>query len=97
MDCTVHILNYQSHTFGSCSRLLSASTFIRSFKRFSSRRDLPALIASDNGKTFVAAAKVIKRVVSSSEVQIYFDGVGIEWKFNVPRTPWWVGLFERLV
>ena len=76
---------------------LSASTFIRSFKRFSSRRGLPALMVSDNGKTFVAAAKVIKRVVSSSEVQRYFDGVGIEWKFNVPRAPWWGGLFERLV
>ena len=54
-------------------------------------------MVSDNGKTFVAAAKVIKRVVSSSEVQRYFDGIGIEWKFNVPRAPWWGGLFKRLV
>ena len=76
---------------------MSAPAFIRSFKRFSSRRGLPALILSDNGKTFEAAAKVIKSVVSSPEVQGYFDGVGIDWRFNVPRAPWWGGVFERLV
>ena len=64
---------------------MSASTFIRSFKRFSSRRGLPAPMISDNGKAFEAAAKVIKDVVYSPEVQRYFDGVGIEWKFNIPR------------
>ena len=46
---------------------MSASTFIRSFKRFSSRRGLPALMISDNGKAFEAAAKVIKDVVHSPQ------------------------------
>ena len=27
----------------------------------------------------------------------YFDGVGIQWRFNIPRAPWWGGVFERLV
>ena len=76
---------------------MTASTFIRSFKRFSSRRGLPALILSDNGKTFEAAAKEIKTVVSSPEVQRYFGGVGVDWRFNIPRAPWWGGVFERLV
>lgn len=75
----------------------SAPTFIRSFKRFSSRRGLPALMLSDNGKAFEAAAKVIKKVVASPEVQKYFNGLGIEWRFNVPKAPWWGGVFERLV
>jgi hypothetical protein len=52
---------------------------------------------SDNGKTFKAAAKVIKKVISSPEVQGYLDGIGTERKFNVPRAPWWGGVFERLV
>ena len=52
---------------------------------------------SDNGKTFEAAAKEIKSVVSSPEVQRYFGGVGVDWRFNVPRAPWWGGVFERLV
>ena len=76
---------------------ISAPAFIRSFKRFSSRRGLPALILSDNGKTFEAAAREIKSVVSSPEVQRYFSGVGVDWRFNVPRAPWWGGVFERLV
>ena len=76
---------------------MSAPTFIRSFKRFSSRRGLPVLMISDNAKTFEAAAKVIRDVISSPKVQQYFEGIGIEWKFNVPKAPWWGGLFERLV
>lgn len=76
---------------------MSALTFIRSFKRFSSRRGLPVLVISDNGKAFEAAAKVIKDVISSPEVQQYFEGIGIDWRFNVLKAPWWGGLFERLV
>ena len=76
---------------------MSAPTFIRSFKRFSSRRGLPALMISDNAKTFKAAAKVLKRVVASQPVQSYLEGLGIEWRFNIPKAPWWGGLFERLV
>ena len=52
---------------------------------------------SANGKGFEAAAKVIQDVVSSPEVQRYFEGVGIKWRLNVPKAPWWGGLFERLV
>ena len=37
---------------------------------------------SDNGKTFEAAAKTIHDV---------------KWKFNVPKAPWWGGVFERIV
>ena len=76
---------------------MSAHTFIHSFKRFSSRRGLPALMISDNRKTFEAAARIIKRVLSNPRVQKFFHGIGIEWRFNVPRAPWWGGLFERLV
>ena len=37
---------------------------------------------SDNGKTFKAAANTIS---------------DIKWTFNVPKAPWWGGVFERLV
>ena len=48
---------------------MSAPMFIRSFKRFSSRRGLPVPMISDNAKTFEAAAKVIRDVMSSPKVQ----------------------------
>ena len=51
---------------------------------------------SDNDKAFEVAAKVIQDVVSSPEVQRCFQGVGIKWRFNVPKAPWWGGLFERV-
>ena len=47
---------------------MSAPTFIRSSKKFSSRRGLPALMILDNGKAFEATAKVIRSVVSSPEI-----------------------------
>ena len=51
----------------------------------------------DKGKVFKAAGKVIRNVLSSAEVQNYCAGIGIRWRFNVPKAPWWGGLFERLV
>ena len=76
---------------------MSAPTLIRSFKRFCGRRGLPALMISDNAKTFKSAANILEQVVTSEEVQKYFEGIGIVWKFNVPKAPWWGGFFERLV
>ena len=63
MDCTLHL------SLGSHSRHdLYHINFIRSFKRFNARRGLPVLLISDNGKTFEAAARIIKAIVTSKEV-----------------------------
>ena len=40
---------------------LYSSTFSRCFKRFTARRGIPRLMISDNGKTFKAAAGMIKK------------------------------------
>ena len=56
--------------------------FLRCFKRFVARRGLPLQMVSDNGKTFKAAAKALRDV---------------KWVFNVPKAPWWGGVFERMV
>jgi hypothetical protein len=61
---------------------LSTSAFLRCFRRFTARRGVPQRILSDNGKTFKAAAKAISEV---------------NWIFNVPKAPWWGGVFERMV
>ena len=61
---------------------LTAPCFLLSFRRFVARRGLPRKILSDNGKTFKAAAKSLHQV---------------KWEFNVPKAPWWGGIFERLV
>ena len=43
---------------------------------------MPQKMLSDNGKTFKAAAKALP---------------DLKWIFNVPKAPWWGGVFERLI
>jgi hypothetical protein len=49
----------------------------------------------DNGKTFKSAANMIESIVTNSEVQQHFTGLGVKWIFN--KAPWWGGMFERLI
>ena len=76
---------------------LSTHSSIRSLKRFTARRGLPALLVSDNGKTFKGAARVIKKIVTHPIVTRYLVGLNIEWKFNIERAAWWGGVFERMI
>ena len=65
---------------------LDAQSFIKSLKRFLAHRGVNKLFVSDNAKTF-----------KSQDIQQFVRGHGIEWKFNMPRSPWWGGFFERMV
>ena len=76
---------------------MSTATFIRALKRFCARRGLPRRILSDNAKTFKSAAKFLKAVFTCQEVKSYLSDVGIEWRFNLEKAPWWGGVFERMV
>ena len=76
---------------------LSTTTFIRCLKRFAARRGMPHKFVSDNGKTFKAAAKFLKNVFKDDVVLQYLSGLGVEWKFNLEKAPWWGGVFERMV
>ena len=76
---------------------MSTQTFIRSFKRFSARRGVPAQIVLDNAKTFVSAAQTLQDVLRSPEVQQHFAGINVKWVFNLEKAPWWGGFFERMV
>ena len=60
---------------------LSVEDFLLAWRRFVSRRSTPRRVRSDNGTTFVAAAKVLR----------------IHWIFNPPAAPWFGGFYERLV
>ena len=64
----------------------TSETFIRSFKRFMSRRGIPGTMISDNGKTF-----------KSKELKEFCTSKRIKWVHIVARSPWWGGFYERLV
>ena len=65
---------------------LTTEAFVRSIKRFITRRANPNLVVSDNGYTF-----------KSEELRKLLAEHNIDWKFNVALAPWWGGFFERLV
>ena len=57
----------------------------------------PKRIYSDNGKTFVAAARWLKRVQRDEKLNSFLSEHSIAWSFNLSRAPWWGGQFERLI
>ena len=56
---------------------LSVESFLQAFRRLASRRRLPALLTTDNAKTFKSASKDIQRIVRSREVQRFLANKGI--------------------
>lgn len=76
---------------------LSAPVFLRSLRRLTARRGTPSLINSDNAKTFKFAAKFLDSLSKDPSVFSFLQEKRIRWKFNLERSPWWGGYFERLV
>lgn len=71
--------------------------FLLSLKRFIAARGRPSKFISDNGSTFIAASKWIKRVRKGEKLQDYLAKEEIRWQFNLSRASWWGGMFERMV
>ena len=76
---------------------LTTDGLIMCLKRLIARRGRPVKIYSDNGKSFVAAAKWLRKIMNEEKVQDYLAHQCIKWQFNLSRAPWWGGQFERLV
>ena len=79
------------------TRRLSAEAFMLAFRRFTSRRGLPATLLSDNAKTFKSASKDIVKIVREKEVIHYMTNNGVTRKFIVEKAAWWGGFWERLI
>ena len=65
---------------------MKALAFIRAFERFTARRGTPDVIVNYNFKTRKSC--FVKKFMLCLEVRQ---------KFILPASPWWGGLFERLV
>ena len=75
---------------------MTATSFL-SFKRFSARRGTPSRVLSDNAKTFKSAATILQNTSESPEVQKYFSQFHVEWRFNLEKSLWQGGIFERMI
>ncbi|XP_043867348.1 uncharacterized protein LOC122757848 [Drosophila mojavensis] len=76
---------------------LTTEKFLAAFSRLVARRGCPQKIYSDNGKTFVGAAKTLSRdFVESlrSEVLAKHSLHSLSWHFNPPSAPHMGGLWE---
>ena len=76
---------------------LELSEFLGSLKRFIARRGRPKIIYSDNGTTFKAALKWLKKVQSDEQMNNFLSERSVQWKFNLSLAPWWGGQYERLI
>ena len=79
------------------SKSLNVPDFLLAFRRFASRRGLPATLKSDNAKTFKSSNKEILKIVRSNEVLRYLANQRISWNYIIERAPWCGGFWERLV
>lgn len=76
---------------------LTEETFMHAFRRFCSRRSVPAKMISDNATTYLAAANHIQKIFQSPNVQEQLTQQGTVWQFIPKRAPWWGGWWERLI
>ncbi|BES94226.1 Retrotransposon protein [Nesidiocoris tenuis] len=84
---------------------LSTDGFLQCLERFMGRRGVPSVIWSDNGRNFVGAANLLRKIrQSSSQDDCLENSVtermanrGVEWKFIPPRAPHFGGLWEAAV
>jgi len=76
---------------------LSVETFICVFRRFCARRGLPALLITDNAKTFRSVSKEVKSLLRSPRLSEYFMTKGVQWRFIPELSPFQGGFWERMV
>ena len=74
-----------------------AEEFRTKLNAFIARRTRPKLIISDNAQTFKATASWIKETRKSEQLQDYLAKQEIRWQFNLSKSPWWGGMYERLL
>ncbi|XP_067030573.1 uncharacterized protein [Acropora muricata] len=76
---------------------LGVQAFLLGFRRFATRRGLPATLNSDNAKTFKSSSKEIRKITRAEEVWCFLTNKRLNWNFIIEKAPWWGGYWERLV
>ena len=76
---------------------MEGDNFKRCLKEFFARRGNPSLMISDNAKTFQTTAKWIYKLQQNADINTMLAKLQVEWKFNLSRSSWWGGFFERMV
>ena len=75
----------------------TAEEFQRKLNLFIARRTRPKVMISDNASVFKSTATWMKNIRKSERLQDYLARQDISWRFNLSRSPWWGGMYERLI
>ena len=75
----------------------TAEEFQRKLNLFIARRTRPKVMISDNASVFKSTATWMKKIRKSERLQDYLARQDINWRFNLSRSPWWGGMYERLI
>lgn len=69
----------------------------RKLNSFIAKKTRPRLIISENASVFKATATWIKKIQKSDRLQDHLAREDIRWQFNLSRSPWWGGMYERII
>ena len=75
----------------------TAKEFQRKSNLFITRRTRPKVMISDNASVLKSTATWMKNIRKSDTLQDYLARQDINWRFNLSRSPWWGGMYERLI
>ena len=75
----------------------TAEEFQKILNSFITRKTRPRRIISDNATAFKTTASWIKKIQKSERLQNYLATHEIHWTFNLAKSPWWGGIYERLI
>ncbi len=75
---------------------MSSEEFLMSLKKFIAAGGRPKTVISDNGKTFVVAARWIRKVVRNEKLQDYLSERGVKLQLNLSNATVAVGACRRV-
>ena len=79
------------------TRTQEVEEFQRKMNVFIAQRGRPRLLISDNAGTFKTTAKWIKDIRKNEKLQDYLTAHKIQRRFNLAKSLWWGGIYERLI
>ncbi len=75
----------------------TAEEFQDKLNAFICRKTRPQRIISDNAAVFKTTAQWIKKIRKSEILQDFLAKQRITWQFNLAKSPWWGGMYERII
>lgn len=78
------------------TKMQTAEEFQRKLNAFIARRTRLRLIISDNATVFKATETWIK-IRKCEQLQDHLAKQDSRWHFNLSKSPWWGGMYERLI